>query len=303
MILVTGASGVLGAALVARLAAGDEPFTTLASADVDLRDREQALDAIADIKPRLIYHLAAKVHGIMGNTLFPAEMYADNVRINANVVEAAHINGAAKIVAAGTVAIYSSAAPMPVSEDSVWTGPPHASEWAYGAAKRGMLTHLEACERQFGLDYCYPIFTNLYGPCDRFDSAHGHVVPSLIAKFHEASRTGGEISVWGRGEAQRDFIIGSDAAAALIALAEHGHGPVNVATGKTVKIRQLVEILQRVSGVDRVVWDATKPDGQLMRDYNVDRLFATGFRPTVTLEQGLAETYAWYSANYPNVRG
>lgn len=302
MIVVTGGSGVLGQGLLDSLRHRGEAVRILESRDVDLREREQAIEAMRDLHPRLVYHLAAKVHGLGGNTAFPGEMLADNVRINMNLIDAVRLTGDAKLVAVSTVAIYSSSSPRPVSEASIWIDEPHGSERAYGHAKRVMLAQLEAYAKQYGTRFAYPIMTNIYGPYDRFDSDHGHVVPSLIAKFHKAAQSGDPVEVWGTGRAERDFLFAADAGAALVCIADRAEGPINVATGHTVAIRDVVDILSAHSGVRNVRWDESKPDGQLERSYNVARLTELGFQPKTSIEAGLKQTYDWYAKNYPNVR-
>lgn len=302
MIVVTGSSGVLGKALVEALVRSGERVSALASKDVDLRDRDKAIEAIISLKPSTIFHLAAKVHGLGGNSAFQAEMFADNARININVIDAGHQAGCEKFVGISTVAIYSSSAPKPVAEDAIWNGAPHNSERAYGHAKRAMLAQLEAYQAQYGMSFAYPIMTNIYGPYDRFDPVHGHVVPSLIAKFHEAATNGGHVDVWGTGRAERDFIYAEDAAEALIRIADAGDGPVNVATGSTVPIRRVVEILAEHTGVQDVRWDSSKPDGQLERSYDVSKLADLGFKPSTSIDEGLRKTYDWYSMNFREAR-
>ena len=302
MILVTGSGGVLGRALGAALAEGTEPYRLMTRADVDLADHDATAAYFRRHRPRLVYHLAGRVHGLMGNGRFPSEMYVENIRVNTSVVEAARAAGCAKIVAASTVAIYNSHGAVPLAESTVWDGPPHPSEAAYSHAKRAMLAHLEAARTQYGLSFAYPILTNLYGPHDRFDVANGHVVPSLISKFHDAARTGGAVQVWGTGTAERDFMMSTDAARALLLIGEAHEGPINVATGRTIRIRELAAILQRHSGVQEIEWDATKPDGQLLRQYDVSRLRALGFEPRVAPADGIAATYDWFAASYEHAR-
>lgn len=302
MIVITGGNGVLGKALSEQLAEGGEPVTLASRHRVDLGDPAATLAFFKAVKPRLVYHLAARVHGLGGNARYPAEMYTDNIRINTNVIDAAHQAGCEKIVAVSTVAIYSSDAPKPVDESSIWFDQPHHGEKAYGHAKRGMLAQLEAYNKQYGLSFAYPIMTNLYGPHDRFDPIYGHVVPSLVVKFHRAIEEGTTVDVWGSGRAERDFLFASDAARALRMIAERHEGPINVASGTVWSIRNIVEMLQRHTGIANVVWDDTKPDGELLRRYNIDRLKAIGFAPEVPIEEGLARTYDWYRQNYPDVR-
>jgi len=302
MIVVTGATGVLGTALMSALFERSKKATGLSRSDVDLLDYDSTVRLFDDLRPTLVYHAAGRVHGIMGNSQFPAEMYLDNLRINTNVIEAARLAGCQRIIAVSTVAAYPGDLALPMHEDDIWNGPPHGTEQFYAHSKRAMLAHLESCRRQYGLEYAYALMTNIYGPNDRFDVENGHVVPSLIAKFHEAKRTGKPISVWGSGIAKRDFVYSADAAQSLIAIAERGSGVINVASGTTIPIRGLVEILQEVSGVDDVRWDKSRPDGQLDRSYDTSRLLALGVKPFRTLREGLEATYRWYGDHYPDVR-
>jgi GDP-L-fucose synthase len=302
MILVTGGSGVLGRAVVAELSRQGRDFAVLEGRGLDLRDAAATLAYFEDLRPTQVLHLAARVHGLQGNKTFPAEMFVDNVRINANVIDAARRVGVAKVVGASTVAIYSSDAVMPTPEGAIWVGPPHSSESSYGHAKRAMLAHLEACRVQYGLDYAYPIFTNLYGPSDRFDPVNGHVIPALISKFYASAISAEGVPVWGTGRAERDFLFSEDAARALILIADRFSGPINVATGDVVPIRSAVELLKGISGVSLVEWDATKPDGQLLRRYDITKLMDLGFRIQTSLEDGLRKTYEWYAGNFPNIR-
>ena len=302
MIVVTGATGVLGRALLDIIRDAGEPVQVVSSAHVDLRVTDQVDELFARLKPRIVYHLAAKVHGLGGNQQFPAEMFTDNIRINTNVIDAARRSGCEKFVAASTVAIYSPDAPKPVSEDSIWNGPPHGAEAYYGHAKRAMLAQLEAVQRQYGLSFAYSIMTNIYGRNDRYDPEFGHVIPSLIAKFHDAVSSGTGIEVWGRGIAERDFIHATDAARALTLIAASHEGSINIATGHIVPIREIVNILAQHCGVTDIRWDTSKPDGELIRRYDVSRLKALDFVPTISLPDGLRDTYDWYAAAYPGVR-
>lgn len=302
MILVTGSSGVLGRALVASLSEAGKEIVAISSRDVDLRDRAATLALMRRLKPTQVFHLAAKVHGLGGNSAFMAEMFTDNALININVIDGAHQAGCEKFIGVSTVATYSSQAARPTVESSIWDGPPHNSERAYGHAKRAMLAQLEAYQSQYGMTFAYPIMTNIYGPHDRFDAVHGHVVPSLVTKFHMAAQSGSHVDVWGTGIAERDFIYADDAARALVTIAQYGNGPINVATGETVSIRHVVEVLSEHSGVSDVRWDANKPDGQLDRSYDVSKLVELGFAPRVSVADGLRATYEWYVANVAHVR-
>ena len=185
----------------------------------------------------------------------------------------------------------------------IWSGRPHASEDSYAHSKRAMLAQLVAYNEQYGLPYAYVISGNLYGPNDKFDPEFGHVTPSLVRKFHEAKLAGSTVSVWGTGTAQRDFTYSTDVARALIAILENVEGSVNLGSGNVHAIREIIDTLARITGLeDKVVWDRTKPDGQDHRAYDLSRLFATGFRPQVGLAEGLRATYDWYASQAATAR-
>lgn len=302
MIVITGGEGVLGRALQRHLHSLGRDFVSLSRPVVDLTDRDRCIATISEIRPSIIFHLAAKVHGLGGNASFPAEIFEQNSRINLNVLEAARRSDCSKIVAVSTVAIYSSDVPKPTSEKSIWSGLPHHSETAYGHAKRAMLAQLDAYEKQYGTKFCYPIMTNIYGPDDRFDPVFGHVIPSLITKFYAAATTGTAVKVWGTGTAERDFLHSHDAARALVVLGDSFCGPINVASGSTTKIRTIVDMLSQISGVTNVCWDPDKPDGQMERSYDVSKLTDLGFTTDIDLKAGLADTYNWYSKNLHHLR-
>ena len=293
----------MGRALVAELRADGQAVVGLGSAAADLRDPGATEAVFGRYRPEVVYHLASRVRGIMGNAGTQGDAYLDNIRINTNVVEAARRWGVRKVVAMGSAAIYGDEVPLPMREEDYWIGRPHASEAGYAHAKRAMLAQLEAYREQWGLEFAYCISTNLFGPHDRFDERSGHVVPSLISKFHRATRTGEAVTVWGSGIPMRDFLFVADAAQAMRLIGATGSGAINLATGETVSIRGLAELLAEISGYGReIVWDASKPDGQMRRAYDVSRLRALGVGPGRPLREGLAETYAWFAAHAADVR-
>lgn len=304
MILVTGASGVIGTALIAELRSScTDEVRGVKSIDVDLSDLSKTVAAFSYWKPETVYHLAARVYGLMGNKAHSATSFRDNIFINTNVIEASKLCGVRKIIAMGSTAAYSDATQLPMREDDIWVGPPHPSEAAYGHAKRAMLVQLEAYWEDYGLDFAYCISTNLFGPGDRYDEQYGHVIPSLISKLHRAKQSGTPLTVWGSGKPRRDFLYAKDAARAMRLIGESHHGAINLATGSSCSIAQMVSDLVAVADFrGDVIWDSLKPDGQLARQYDVSRLRSLGFTPQYSLRDGLRETYQWYAANYPNIR-
>ena len=304
-VLITGAGGVLGTALAnAVRKMTPAALFTPNRRDCELIDQPATWKMIADLAPTLVFHLAGRVAGIGGNMATPGQAYFENATMNINVIEGARRAGVAKIVAAGTTAVYSDLAPMPMREADIEIGPPHDSEGPYAHAKRGMLAMLQAYRAQYGISFAYLVCTNLYGPNDRFDEVHGHVIPSLIARFHRITKAGERrIVCWGDGTPTRDFLYSGDAAAAFVRAAEVGDGAYNTATGRSQPIGDLVEAIRIASGFDgEIVWDVTKPKGQLRRAYDISRLVGLGWHAETSLNAGIAHTWRFYADNVAHVR-
>lgn len=303
-ILVTGAGGVLGSAILRLLRSQDIDHLAPTRAECDLLDASAVRSTWENFKPTVVLHLAGWVAGVQGNLSFAGRAFYENTCININVIEASRLAGVRKIVAAGTTAVYSDEIALPMREADIWRGAPHGSEAAYAHSKRAMLAQLEAYHKQYGIEFGYMICTNLYGPGDRFDEKYGHVVPSLIARFERAVQSQQpEIVIWGDGTPTRDFLFSADAARAFLKVAETGQGAFNTATGSIVTIRELVEILQSVSGYrGEVVWDTTKPKGQQARSYDNSRLRHLGWAPSTKLSEGIARSFEWYQSNIGSVR-
>jgi len=297
-ILITGGTGLVGRALSHAL--GDDGFSNIISVgsrDCDLRDSGAVSQLMTQVAPDYVFHLAARVHGIGGNTRYKSDILVDNVLINTNVVEHARRAGAKKIVAMGSGCVYPELKGQEeLFENQVWTGPPHPSEDSYAHSKRLMLAQLDAAREQYGLSSAFVISGNLYGPHDSFNIEEGHVIPSLVAKFFVAARDGKPVQVWGSGVAIRDFSYCDDTASALIAILRNLEGAVNLGSGMRHPIRDIVQALHALTGVP-IEWDANKPDGQLVRFYNLDKLEGTGFKAKVGLEDGIRRTYEWYVEN------
>lgn len=304
-IIITGGTGLVGTALTAALKdAGYHNVLSIGSKDCNLLDWQATRQFFLDHRCDYVIHLAARVYGIMGNMQNKGSSFLDNILMNTFCIEAARLAGVRKIVAMGSGCVYPYPSPgLPLSEDMVWSGKPHKSEDSYAHAKRAMLAQLIAYKEQYGLSYAFVISGNLYGPNDKFDPQYGHVTPALIRKFFEASVTGSEVVVWGTGAAQRDFMYSDDAARALIAIAQGVEGIVNLGSGQVHAIREIVDTLAAITGLrDKVEWDKSKPDGQDYRAYDLSRLQATGFRPQVSLAEGLRTTYDWYAARARDAR-
>ena len=302
-ILITGGTGLVGRALSRALA--DEGFSNISSVgsrDCDLRDSAGVSRLLSETSPDYVFHLAARVHGLGGNLRYKSDILVDNVLINTNVVEHSRRAGVKKIVAMGSGCVYPELKGQEeLFENQVWIGPPHPSEDSYAHSKRLMLAQLDAAREQYGLSSAFVISGNLYGPHDSFNVEEGHVIPSLVSKFHAAKRDGTPVKVWGSGVAIRDFTYADDAARALIAILHNLEGPVNLGSGMRHPIRDIVDALHLITGVP-VEWDATKSDGQLVRYYNLDRLMSAGFAARTALSDGIQITYEWYDQNWETAR-
>lgn len=304
-IFVTGGSGLLGSALVTVLRqAGFSAVTAPSSKELNLLSYDDTRNALADSKPDYVFHLAGSVYGLGGNLRNPGRIFLENTLMNTHVVEAARQAGVRKIVAVGSICAYPTPLPdpQPLKEDKLFFGEPHNDERAYGQSKRAMLAQLEAYEKG-GLEFAFAISTNLYGPRDHFNLETGHVVPSLVRKFYEASVSGDEVVLWGDGLSKRDIMHSHDAARGLIKIMQNATGRVNLATGRMLAIREIAETLGDISGVGRRYrFDTSKPKGHEFVGINIDRLKATGFEPSFTAETGLADVYRWYAENSASAR-
>lgn len=301
--LVTGGSGVAGAALEALLVGQGEDVRVLRGrADGNLEDWDACLALFKQVQPRRVYHLAGAVFGLGGNTAFPGDAFRRNTLLNVHVVEACRRVGVEKIVAMGTAAIYADGLSQPMREDDALTAEPHSSEYAYAFAKRGLLVQLKSYKQQFGMQFAYAISTNLYGPHDRFNVEYGHVIPSLLMKFERARQTGDTVEVWGDGSPQRDFLYAADAAKGLVAMMQRGDGAYNLASGRKTTIADLVETIACFYPDVRYTWATEKPLGQLRRSYDINRIEEIGFKPIYNLSDGLSQTIEWMRKNIGALR-
>lgn len=301
--LITGGSGLVGAALTQFLKSqGCTNIKSVGSKDCDLRDEEATNALFREFKPDYVFHLAARVHGLGGNSIYKADILVENVQINLNVIKACRTFGVRKVVAMGSGCVYPVFQEgLDLTEDMIWDGAPHGSEDSYAHAKRLMLAHLEAEHKQYGLDYAFVISGNLYGPNDKFNNNEGHVTPSLIKKFHDALTNHRKATVWGHGVAIRDFTFSEDVAEALCLILLNATGPINMGSSQKHAIKDIVDALQEITGVE-VEWDTTKPDGQRYRCYDTSKLQGIGFTAKTSLKEGIAKTWDWYVQNCSQVR-
>lgn len=299
---VAGHRGLAGSAIWRRLqASGFSRLVGRTSAELDLRDREATFRFFDIVRPRCVVLAAARVGGILANATRPVEFLSDNLRVQLNVLDAALSVGTPRLLFLGSSCIYPKHAPQPIVEDALLTGALEPTNDAYAIAKIAGIKHVQAVRRQHGLRWISVMPTNLYGPGDNFDPESSHVLPGLLRRLHEAAvAKAPEVVVWGTGTPRREFMHVDDLArACLIALQHYDDpAPLNIGVGEDITIRELAETIARVVGyTGRLVFDPTKPDGTPRKLLDVSRLRALGFRPQVTLEDGIRETYRWYLAH------
>ena len=299
-VMVTGGAGFLGSAVVRRLreAGATEVFVPHVE-DYDLRTLADIDRALADGRPDLVIHLAAVVGGIGANRANPGRFFYENAIMGIQLIEQARLAGVAKFLTVGTVCAYPKFTPVPFHEDDLWNGYPEETNAPYGLAKKMLLVQAQAYRDQYGFNAIYLLPVNLYGPGDNFNPESSHVIPALIRKCLEARDRGDAfVEVWGTGSASREFLYVDDAARGIVLASERydGRDPVNLGVGAEITIRDLTELIARLTGFKgELRWDATKPDGQPRRALDTSRAHEYfGFDAGASFEQGLRTTIDWY---------
>ncbi len=294
-IWVAGHRGMVGGAVVRRLASENCEVITAGRDVVDLVDQAAVRAWLAEAKPDVIVMAAAKVGGIKANSDFPVDFLYENLMIEANIAQAAHENDVERFLFLGSSCIYPKFAPQPIPEDSLLTGPLEPTNEWYAIAKIAGIKLCQAYRTQYGRDWISAMPTNLYGPGDNYDLETSHVLPALLRKFHEAKKSGAsEVVVWGSGTPLREFLHCDDLADALVFLLKEysGYDHVNVGSGVEVSIRELAETIARVVGYEAdLVFDSTKPDGTPRKLMDSSRLHDMGWNNARSLEDGIADAY------------
>lgn len=305
-IYVAGHRGMVGAAIVRRLAESGAEILTASRDELDLLDQSAVRSWVSANKPDEMYVAAATVGGILDNSTRPADFIYDNLVIETNLIEAAHRFDVERLLFLGSSCIYPKLAPQPMAEDCLLTGPLEPTNEWYAIAKIAGVKLVQAFRQQHGRRYISAMPTNLYGIGDNFNLKKSHVLPALIRKAHEAKLGGAKsLEVWGTGAVRREFLFVDDLADALVFLSDNYDeaSPINVGIGEDLSIRELAELVCDVVGFKGdLAFDSTKPDGTPRKLLDVGKLNALGWRARTPLREGLTATYKWYLENENELR-
>jgi GDP-L-fucose synthase len=301
-IYVAGHRGLVGSAILRQLeTSGFKNLITRTSAELDLRDATAVASFFAAERPEFIFLAAAKVGGIVANDIYRGDFIRDNLLIQVNVIDQARRAGTKKLLFLGSTCIYPREADQPMREDSLMTGPLEPTNSAYAVAKIAGLEMIDAYRKQYGFNGIAIMPTNLYGPNDNFDLETSHVLAALIRRIHEAKERGSDkVAIWGTGKPLREFMHADDVARAALWLMEnYDEGQMlNVGTGEEISILDLAHLAAKVIGFEGAIeTDPSKPDGTPRKLCDVSRLKSLGWKPSISLKDGIRSTYAWYLEN------
>ena len=302
-VFVAGHNGLVGSSIIRNLKSKHyENIYWVRRSNCDLTNKVQVDAYFEQSKPEYVFLAAAKVGGIGGNSTYPAEFIYENLMIQTNIIDAAYRNGVKKLVFLGSSCIYPKMATQPITEDALMTGPLEPTNDAYATAKIAGIKMCQAYRQQYGFNAISLMPTNLYGPNDNFDINTGHVLPSLMAKFHGSLEKSKHwvVKLWGDGSPMREFLHVDDLAEACIKCMQDYDEPepINVGTGEDVTIKELAETIVDVVGYKNYYeWDTDKPNGTPRKVLNVDKMKSLGWEPKIGLREGIESTYAWYKEN------
>lgn len=306
-VFVAGHRGLVGSAILRALESfGFKQVLTRDREALDLQDQAGVEDFFVATKPEYVFLAAAHVGGIYANSTYPGDFIRCNLQIQTNVIDSAFRNGTKKLLFLGSSCVYPRLAAQPITEDSLLSGPLEDTNRAYAVAKIAGLEMCRAYKEQYGFNAISVMPTNLYGPGDNFDLENSHVLPALIRKFHEAKRSDSStVEVWGTGTPRREFLHVDDMADACLFLMQHYDDwrLVNVGWGEDISIAELAALVaSAVSYSGSIVFDSSKPDGTPRKLLDISRLSSLGWKPKISLKDGLAQTYAWFLENEGGLR-
>jgi GDP-L-fucose synthase len=305
VVLIAGSTGLAGSAILKAFDSLDYEVIGINRSVVDLMDAQATENFVAHLKPSLIVDAAARVGGIGANNSYPVEFLSDNIAIQANLMRAAHKANVSNFVFLGSSCIYPRDCAQPIKEEYLMTGPLEATNSAYAVAKIAGIEMVNSYRKEYGTRWISLMPTNLYGPRDNFDLATSHVLPAFIRRFVEAAEIGAEkVTLWGSGSSLREFLHVDDLAKAVVLASDKYDSNIhlNVGTGEDLSIKDLAQKIANAAGfTGQIEWDSSKPDGTPRKVLDISRIKAMGWKPTITLDEGIASTIAWYKE--ANARG
>jgi GDP-L-fucose synthase len=300
-ILVAGATGLAGSAIVRELTRIGRPVVGISSKDVDLLDRNATFNYLDKLKPNIVIDAAAKVGGISANNTYPVEFLSENIRIQTNLIDAAHSANVEKFVFLASSCVYPKNCPQPIKEEYVLTGALESTNSAYAIAKLAGIELIKAYRKEFGHRWISVMPTNLYGPNDNFDLESSHVFPALVRKFIEAKKfNASSVNLWGSGKPRREFLHVDDLAKAIIVCLDNydADQQINIGTGIDLTVAELADKIAENSGFSgRINWDLAKEDGTPQKVLDIQKITNLGWKPTINLDQGIRLTVEWYLEN------
>ena len=301
IILVAGATGLAGSAIVRELTRIGRPVVGISSKDVDLLDRNATFNYLNKLKPNVVIDAAAKVGGISANNNYPVEFLSENIRIQTNLIDAAHSAKVEKFVFLASSCVYPKNCPQPIKEEYVLTGALESTNSAYAIAKLAGIELIKAYRKEFGHRWISVMPTNLYGPNDNFDLESSHVFPALLRKFIEAKKSNAtSVKLWGTGKPKREFLHVDDLAKAIIVCLDNydADQQINIGTGIDLTIAELAEKIAINAGFSgNINWDVAREDGTPQKVLDIQKITNLGWKPTINLDQGIKLTVEWYLEN------
>ena len=299
--LVAGGTGLAGSAIIRELERVNKKVIGISSKDVNLLDRAKTFSYIKDLSPTVIIDAAAKVGGVGSNNSYPVEFLSQNLQIQSNLMDAAHEAKVEKFVFLGSSCIYPRNCAQPIKEDYLLTGELEQTNSAYAVAKIAGIELIKSYRKEYGYSWISVMPTNLYGPNDNFDLENSHVLPALIRKFVEAKRNNSpEVVLWGSGTPLREFLHVDDLAKAILVCLEKydDSQQINIGSGDEISIKDLGQKIANLTGfTGKVVWDSNRPDGTPRKVLDSTKINKLGWKPSITLDQGIAATVEWYQEN------
>lgn len=302
-IFISGHTGLVGSAIMRKLQKeGYENLVTRTHKELELTDNRQVQEFFEKEKPEYVFMAGAKVGGIMANKNFPAEMIYQNIEIQNNIIHNSYLNKVKKLLFLGSSCIYPRLAPQPIKEEYLLTGPLEPTNQAYAIAKISGIVMCQSYNKEYGTNFIAAMPTNLYGPNDNFDYENSHVFPAMIRKFHDAKeKKEGSITFWGTGTPKREFMHVDDVASATLFLMLNYNDSeiINVGTGEDVSILELVNKMKKITNYSgKVIWDKEKPDGMPRKLLDVSKINNLGWKHTIDVDRGIAETYEWFRKTF-----